>query len=344
MNKVIGQFLSFGIGGADKTAYCLTRGLVESGVEVKVFYNERSFPKRSPQVDSNILLSRYDECNALGIPMIEITDLADLNNHSLDILNTHRSGDDTWFVPGFENMLFNFKVVETNFHGHTLTKADMRVFPSYEMIKNKRINSPYIIIPNPTMCKLTDDNLRDELNLQGKFVFGTIKRPSKENYSYTCLEAFKLLDSNATHFIHIAAHPIVIEYAINRKINNITFIDQTIDEVYLSKLYNTFDVLCHGTPSGETFGNTIAEAMIHGKPVISHWGSNYPQAQREVIGEEKIEYICQNDPVQYSALMRKLMENKQEYDDYAYYVKERADRIYDYRETVKKYIEVYKNI
>lgn len=341
---IVGQFLSFGIGGADKAAYYLTKGLVEGGVEVKVFYNELSFPKHSPQIDSDVLLSRYNECCALGIPMIEITNLANLNNHGLDILNTHRSGDDTWFVPGFENTPFNFKVVETNFHGHTRTKADIRVFPSYEMIKNKRINSPHIIIPNPIMCKLTNEDLKAELNLQGKFVFGRIARPSKDIYSSTCLKAFKLLENEDAHFLYVAPHQVAIEDATNFQIENITFVDQTIDEMYISKLYNTFDVLCHSTPLGETFGNTIAEAMIHGKPVISHWGSNWPQAQREVMGEEKIGYICQDNSDQYCELMCRLMKNKQEYNVYANYAKDRANKLYDYRKVVKKYIEVYQKL
>jgi len=340
----IGQFLSFGIGGADKAAYCLTKGLVESGIKVIVFYNESSFPKRSPQVDSEVLLSRYNQCCELGVPMVKITNLIDLNNYNLDILNTHRSGDDTWFVPGFENTLFNFKVVETNFHGHSQTKADIRIFPSHEMIKNKRVNGLYKVIPNPIMNKLTGDNLRDELDLQGKFVFGRIARPSRDIYSTTCLEAFKLIENNDVHFLYVAPHQIAIDDAANFKIKNITFIDQTIDEVYISKLYNTFDVLCHSTPLGETFGNTIAEAMIHGKPIISHWGNNWPQAQREVIGEEKIEYICQDAPDQYSNLMVKLLSNKHEYNDYSSYVKRRADKLYDYREVAKRYIEVYQNL
>ena len=34
-----------------------------------------------------------------------------------------------------------------------------------------------------------------------------------------------------------------------------------------------FDLLCHANKIGETFGNTIAEAMIHEKPVISIEGT-----------------------------------------------------------------------
>jgi len=59
---------------------------------------------------------------------------------------------------------------------------------------------------------------------------------------------------------------------------------------------------------------------------------------------EKIEYICQDAPDQYSNLMVKLLSNKHEYNDYSSYVKRRADKLYDYREVAKRYIEVYQNL
>jgi glycosyltransferase involved in cell wall biosynthesis len=47
---------------------------------------------------------------------------------------------------------------------------------------------------------------------------------------------------------------------------------------------NTFDVFCHFNKLGETFGNTVAEAMMHKLPVVSLAGSLvYPQAQREML-------------------------------------------------------------
>ncbi len=38
----------------------------------------------------------------------------------------------------------------------------------------------------------------------------------------------------------------------------------------ITSFYNTIDILAHARRDGETFGLNIAEAMIHGKPVISH--------------------------------------------------------------------------
>jgi glycosyltransferase involved in cell wall biosynthesis len=50
---------------------------------------------------------------------------------------------------------------------------------------------------------------------------------------------------------------------------------------------NTFDIFCHFNKLGETFGNTVAEAMMHGLPVVSLAGTIlYPQAQGEVLGHD----------------------------------------------------------
>lgn len=342
---VVGQWLSFGIGGADKASYLLTKGLIELGIEVKIFYNEKSFPGPCRQWDRDIkLLSRYEQCKSLGAPMFEISNSDDLNNYGLTVLNTHRSGDDFSLIPGLEQANLNFKVIETNFHGHTGTKADVRIFPSYEMLKTRGMPCKYDVIPNPIMCKLSEDNLSKQLGIDGKFIFGRIGRPAIDIYSNTCLEAFKLIENDDVYFLYVAPCNATIKDIKSFGIKNITVIEQTLDELYISKLYNTFDVLCHSNNMGETFGNTIAEAMIHGKPVISHLGKDWPQAQREVIGKYENTYVCENDAVIYSRLMTKLFLDKQRYNDYSNYVKDRADKLYDYRVVAKKYLELYRKL
>ena len=336
---IIGQWVSFGLGGADKASYLLIKGLLELGIEVKIFYGKMSFPRNKDK------LSRYNQCKDLGAPMFEITNLNDLNNHGLQVLNTHRSGDDLWLIPGFERTNFNFKIVETNIHGNTATKADMRIFPSYEMIRTRNITCPHKIIPNPIMRKLSEDNLRQQLGLENKFIFGMLgKAEGMGVYSSTSLEAFKLIENDDLHFLYLFPHNLAVKSVETFQIKNITFVDKTLDEVHISKVYNTFDVLCHGNNFGETFGNIVAEAMMHGKPVISHLGSGWPQAQKEVIGKYESTYVCAKDATQYSALMSRLLTDKQEYNDYSNYVKARADELYDYRVVTKRYIDVYKEI
>ncbi len=84
--------------------------------------------------------------------------------------------------------------------------------------------------------------------------------------------------------------------------------------------------------------------MMHGKPVVSHLGGNWPQAQKEVLGEYADTYVCKNDADRYSILMLKLLLDKQEYDAYSSYVKKRAEELYDYKAVTKEYVEVYNSL
>jgi len=338
----IGQFVWFGLGGADKAAENLVRGLIEAGEDPVIFYNEWSFPKPSTQWDPGVkMLSRYD--NYSDLEMIEIRNVSELNNHGLDILNTHRAGDDRWALPNFEKTPFNFKVVETNFHGNCSSKADCRVFPSHAMLK--KISGKFRVIPNPIMKPLTIDDLRGELDLNGKFVYGKLGRACAEVYSTVNLEAYRSIENNNTCFLYISPCQRARDDASRLGIKNIIFLEQSVDNEYISKVYNTFDVFCHSNNLGETFGNTIAEAMIHGKPVISHiGGSTWPQAQGELLGVTSELYITNDIAAGYANAMQKLQFDVEYYEGVKAKVKFHADRNYDYVEVSKKYIELYSDV
>jgi glycosyltransferase involved in cell wall biosynthesis len=106
------------------------------------------------------------------------------------------------------------------------------------------------------------------------------------------------------------------------------------------------DVLCHGTKVGETFGNTIAEAMMHGKPVVSHRGfNNWTQAQPEVLGElAPILYIDSHDVIKYANIMKRLKDDKLFYNDVSNKSIKRANAIFDYRIVARKYLDVYQRV
>jgi len=344
MGKIlnIGQIVSFGVGGADKSALNLVKGLLKlnENIKVTVFYNKFSFP-RNYELTTNP--SRFSEYKSLPLDLIKITNVNELNNYNIDILNTHRSGNDNWFLPNFEATNFNFKIVETNFHGYNKTKSDYRVYPSKEIIKYLQPTKiPYSIIPNPIIRPLTTLNLREELKINNKFVYGRIGRVDDEIYSNISLQAYKKIESTDTCFLYVGKNEKAVSDAKKLEIKNIIFLNPTSDEIKVSKIYNTFDVLCHSTPLGETFGNTIAEAMINGKPVVSHIGNGtWPQAQKELLGEKKELFITHDIINSYTNLMLKLKNNKKFYNLISTYLKHRALDYYDYIKVSKKYLELY---
>jgi glycosyltransferase involved in cell wall biosynthesis len=343
----IGMLVSFGIGGADKSCYYLAKGLRELGHDVVIFYTEMSFPKVSVQWDDDYeMLSRFDSYK--DFESHQITDVNQFNEHNIDLLNTHRSGDDFWLIPGFEQGNYNFPIVETNIHGTLLTKADYRIFPSQTMADFKKITIPYTVIYNPIMPKLTETDLREELGIpKDAFVYGKISRASNDIFTPITYLAYKKCEAPNVYFIQMGINKATEDIAQRLNLKNFIAIDQSLDENRISQFYNTFDLYCHGNSLGETFGNTIAEAMIHGKPVVSHLGAKmWPQAQCEVIGNDNY-FVRRNDTYafeDYKNLMISLKDNKEEYKNYQEYCKDRAEKLFDYRVVSQKYADVFQKI
>lgn len=94
-------------------------------------------------------------------------------------------------------------------------------------------------------------------------------------------------------------------------------IQPTVDDKELSKFYNTIDILTHSRVDGESGGNTIYEAMIHGKPVITHVaiakhpGMGVFQNQTVVVEHGKTGFVCRGlDVNEYALYIEKLIRDK----------------------------------
>lgn len=342
----VGHFVSFGIGGSAKVSENLIRGLNEiGGVENVIFYADQCIPRWVPSQHDpgTVILSR--QANYAQWATILVTDLSVFNNYHLDVMNTVRSGGDFSFMPNFEKINWNFKVVESNFAGGVQTKADIRVYPSQAAVRHPEVK-PYVVIPNPIRAPVTTENLKAELGIPDTtFVFGRLSRPDREIYCSMNLEAYKRIENEHTMFIYVGPCKQTLVDIQRLGIKNIRCLDCTIDEVRISKMYNTFDVCCHSNCLGETFGNTIAEGMIHGKPVISHIGDgiSWAQAQPELLGLPEL-FVTSDILNNYTALMTKLMDDGMYYNRIAKYVKERADALFDYRQVAREYLELYNQV
>jgi glycosyltransferase involved in cell wall biosynthesis len=76
--------------------------------------------------------------------------------------------------------------------------------------------------------------------------------------------------------------------ALKFGLNNILWLDPIEDPTKVADLYQTFDVYLHVNALGETFGNTVAEAVLRGIPVASLKGDRrYPQAQAELLADKQ---------------------------------------------------------
>ena len=340
----VGHFVSFGIGGNDKNSLSIIRGQVEAGCKVKMFYNEWSIPKPVAGNHSAdyVPVSRQSQFAELG-QLIKIDSVADFAKHNIQILHTHRSGEDNWLLPNFESTPFPFRVIETNFHGSRYTKADVRCYPSLSLMNARGIkeDAHNRIVPNAIDKPRSTEDLRDELGLQNKFVYGRIARADRDIYCNLNLRAYAQIETEDTVFLYVAPFEQARVDAAALGIKNIIWLPPELDLIRLSKIYNTFDIVCHSNGIGETFGNTIAEAMMHGKPVISHdAGTTWPQAHKDLFGARHDLFRGPNDVEGYARVMGQ-MRDQAFRNEAAKYLKDGAELYYGYKQVAQQYLGIY---
>lgn len=165
------------------------------------------------------------------------------------------------------------------------------------------------VLYNPVEKPFTDAELRSDLNIpKDTFVIGRIGRNADDIHDSISLSAYKEIENNNTLFLALSPPPIMVREAQEMGIKNIHFLDPSTDDIFLSRFYNTLDILAHARADGETFGCVIAEAMIHGKPVVTHM-SDIRNAQAELVDESCGFVTAQHDYKSYAAFLKKIIDD-----------------------------------
>lgn len=140
------------------------------------------------------------------------------------------------------------------------------------------------VIPIPAFPPSTNSNLRSILGIPlNAVVAGFHQRSDDAIFSEIPLNAYSRLQQSDRYFIIMGGGNRYRHQATELGLKNIHFIDQSGADTEISKFLNTLDIFAHGRKDGETFGTVFAEAMMHGKPCLSHQ-SCYANAQRETMG------------------------------------------------------------
>lgn len=282
----IAHFLSFGIGGADRAAIELVRCLVQAGLDITILYNEMSFPRRTPDQDENQpLLSTFNEAKKLA-PHLRINSINEIERLGFDLVHTHRSGEDEWLLPGLGKSSRTYKIIETNFHGANETIADMRIYPSLALMKsrNNRTSGKSRVIPNIVNSKQGISQRKLYGISEDTIVFGRIGRSDKSIYSSKLIEEYAKIETDKTLLLWVGKSSLAQSDALKFGLNNVLWVDPIEDPLKVADIYQTVDVYLHVNALGETFGNTVAEAVLRGVPVASLKGDRrYPQAQSELL-------------------------------------------------------------
>lgn len=210
------------------------------------------------------------------------------NRERFDILHQARSGHYEWPLT---RRLCPIQI-ETNIFGSVDTSQflDYSV-PICNYIADKRGTSSQVLynpIPSP---RDTSSNLRSELGLgDDVFVLGRIGRPGgyddPNGGGLHILEAFsKLISKVDCKYIVIAPCEGIKKHAKELGIEKyMIYFEPTNDDIFIEKFHNTIDVFAHYRDMGECHSTAISQAMVYGKPVISHY-SNTDNGQVETISD-----------------------------------------------------------
>lgn len=195
-----------------------------------------------------------------------------------DIFHIHRSGNPDEFpvVPRLKRYVK--KCVETNvFGGVDLTSViDLTLYTNTHLLKRgrtlkRKVDNLYSPVKHPAH----QNDLRQELGISiSSFVMGRIGRPDDYIFDPISLRALKVVEERTDYdilYLVQSPPPIMIKTAREMGIKKMKFLNVPIITDYeITSFYNTIDILAHARRDGEICPSNIQEAMIHGKPVISH--------------------------------------------------------------------------
>jgi glycosyltransferase involved in cell wall biosynthesis len=202
------------------------------------------------------------------------------------------------------------------------------------------------VLFNPIKPAATQADLRADLGIPADaFVLGRISRPDMidDLFIWEVFEKFQKTAMDASRFGESYLIVLAGSDAIKQKAEaypTVKFINPTVDEVSLSLFYNSLDVLLHHRIDGETFGMNIAEAMIHGKPVVSHL-SHVDNAQAELLQSQNqpVGFVAQEHNLdEYLSYIVQLYKNRALAREMGQKAKQRADDLYHER-AVTRYLE-----
>jgi len=190
-------------------------------------------------------------------------------------------------------------------------------------------------MPNPPF-----KNLREELGLEDKFIYGFHQRDSHGIFSEVPLLAYKKIETDKTAFILLGGHDNYRKQAGELGLKNFISLPHTGDSSVIHSFLETIDVFTHGRNDGETFGAVLTEAMYHQKPCVSH--TSIANGHVEVIGDSG-KCFPRSDIEGYSLEMLKLKNEKDYYRKKSKLAYERYKANYSLDSQMEKIIKILKD-
>jgi len=155
--------------------------------------------------------------------------------------------------------------------------------------------------------------LRKKLGVKdNEVVFGRIGRASDNIFDPIGIMAFKKVvkEIQGIHYLIMSPPPILRKIVEEQKIPNVHFLNPSAQEEDVWAFHQAVDISAHFRKDGESCGLNIEEAMLCGKPIISH-KSRYWNAHLEYL-DDSFSRVAEIDNVeQYAEYMREFTQLKQ---------------------------------
>lgn len=128
-----------------------------------------------------------------------------------------------------------------------------------------------VIVINPVDIPYKNyPDLRQELNLADKFVYGFHQRPHDSLFSNIPLKAYKQVEDEHTAFVLLGGGESYRQQAKELNLKNIYFLSGTGDSDRIYCFLASLNVYAHGRKDGEVNSRSMGEAMYFGLPIVSH--------------------------------------------------------------------------
>jgi glycosyltransferase involved in cell wall biosynthesis len=275
------------------------------------------------------------------------------DEENIEIIHIHRAGfKEDEFLKPFENL--NIPIIETNifanFDSSELSQKliKLHLLISYDSINtlSKNANGNIPSWYNFDILYLaTDDELLDVYPLFDNNNVGRISREDDLKWHKICIDALSFLKDKMDFRFNVIG--LTNYYRTMIQIQNFYNKVQEMPQMYsielLKEYMQSLSVYIHGSQIGETFGLSIAEAMMSGLPIVTLSTPETDNAQTELVSDKVTGFVCKNlDEYCFSLLY--VLRNKKLANIMGNRGRERARHLFAASKITRKLENVYKQI
>lgn len=364
MKKRVGVIKMTGLsgGGCEKYIQTIVMSLPKDEFSVDYFYTD-SFPAiGTDMVHAGTDPKRKKLMEDAGINLIEVslplrengypgrwldTNLfTKFNEKNYDVLLSVTKGEPEW--PFCE--MKTTPQIET-IHGSTFDTgastgaAAFVLLADWQRSQWVRRGGPMersVVIPSLVAPPVkTSSTIRKELGIpDNAFVVGMHQANRDDIHSPVPLKAFALLQMETDcHFILLGGSTKYKEQATALGLNNVHFVPFDSSPTFISNVLGALDVYAHGRSDGEVCSASIIEALYHGLPVVSVYGTNNGHIE-QILGAGAVVETAQ----QYGEILISLASNAAKRDAWAAGARARYEWAYRFDLNCERIINLIRSV